>query len=83
MDSPYTKRPQEKVLFIKTIQNHHNPSLALLSDILRPARIESESMLFKDEVCDVNELILSLTPGKQPHRSVYSQSGKCRRKLFS
>lgn len=50
---------EEKVLFIETIQNNCNLLLALLSDILDLARIESESesMLFKEEVCDVNELI--------------------------
>lgn len=49
--------PEEKVLFIETIQNNCNLLLALLSDILDLATIESESMLFKEEVCDVNELI--------------------------
>lgn len=49
--------PEEKQLFISTIQNNCNLLLALLSDILDLARIESESMLFKEEICDVNELI--------------------------
>ncbi|WP_106827876.1 ABC transporter substrate binding protein [Parabacteroides pacaensis] len=49
--------PEEKQLFIETIQNNCNHLLALLTDILDLARIESETMSFKEEVCDLNEII--------------------------
>lgn len=57
--------PEEKQLFIETIQNNCNLLLALLTDILDLARIESETMLFKEEICDVNEMINQIATTQQ------------------
>lgn len=56
---------EERQLFIETIQNNCNLLLALISDILDLAQIESGSMLFKEELCDVNELIYQIVMSQQ------------------
>ncbi len=49
--------PEERQIFIETIRNNCNLLLALISDVLDMAQIETGNMLFKEEVCDVNEFI--------------------------
>ncbi len=48
---------EDRLIFIDAINNNCRLLLALISDILDLARIESGSMLFKNIRCDVNELI--------------------------
>ncbi len=48
---------EDRLIFIDAINNNSRLLLALISDILDLARIESGSMLFKNVRCDVNELI--------------------------
>ena len=48
---------EERQMFIDAINNNCRVLLALITDILDLARIESGLMLFKDKSCDVNELI--------------------------
>ncbi|MDH6534210.1 PAS domain-containing sensor histidine kinase [Parabacteroides sp. 52] len=48
---------EERQIFIEMIRNNCNLLLALISDVLDLAQIESGSILFKEEVCDLNELI--------------------------
>lgn len=49
--------PEERQLFIETIRNNCNLLLGLISDVLDIAQIETGAMSFKEEVCDVNELM--------------------------
>ncbi len=48
---------EERRLFVNTIRNNCNLLLGLISDVLDMAQIESGTMHYKDEVCNVNELI--------------------------
>lgn len=48
---------EERQMFIETIHNNCNLLLALISDVLDIAQIETGAMSFKEEVCDVNELM--------------------------
>ncbi len=48
---------EERQLFVNTIRNNCNLLLGLISDVLDMAQIESGTMHYKDEVCDVNEFI--------------------------
>jgi len=48
--------PEERKIFIETIRNNCELLLALISDVLDIAQIESGTMLFKEEICDLNEL---------------------------
>lgn len=56
---------EERKLFIETIQNNCGLLLALISDILDLAQIESGTMSFKEEICDVNELINQIATTQQ------------------
>lgn len=56
---------EERQLFIETIQNNCNLLLALISDILDLAQIESGNMLFKEEICHLNELINQIVMSQQ------------------
>lgn len=56
---------EERQLFIETIQNNCNLLLALISDILDLAQIESGNMLFKEELCNVNELVGQIVTSQQ------------------
>ncbi len=47
----------ERQLFVNTIRNNCTLLLGLISDVLDMAQIESGTMHYKDEVCDVNEFI--------------------------
>ncbi|MDF9831060.1 ATP-binding protein [Parabacteroides sp. PF5-6] len=49
--------PDERQVFIETIRNNCNLLLGLISDVLDIAQIETGAMSFKEEVCDVNELM--------------------------
>lgn len=49
--------PEDRLMFIDAINNNCRLLLALITDILDLARIESGSMLFKNKRCNVNELI--------------------------
>jgi signal transduction histidine kinase/CheY-like chemotaxis protein len=51
---------EERQVFIETIRNNCNLLLALISDVLDLAQIESGSMHYKEEACDVNEFIAQI-----------------------
>lgn len=48
---------EERQVFIDTIRNNCGLLLGLISDVLDIAQIETGAMSFKEEICDVNELI--------------------------
>jgi len=49
--------PEERQIFMETIRNNCNLLLGLISDVLDIAQIETGAMSFKEEICDVNELM--------------------------
>lgn len=57
LTSGETFENEERKVFIETIRNNCNLLLALISDVLDLAQIETGNMSFKEEICDVNELI--------------------------
>ncbi|MEG1748832.1 MAG: response regulator [Tannerellaceae bacterium] len=56
---------EERRLFIETIQHNCNMLLDLISDILDLAQIDSGTMAFKEEYCDVNQLIHQIVVSQQ------------------
>jgi signal transduction histidine kinase/ActR/RegA family two-component response regulator len=48
---------EDRRIFIETIQNNCKLLLGLISDVLDIAQIETGAMSFKEEICDINELM--------------------------
>ncbi|MDL2208150.1 hypothetical protein LJB97_00840 [Parabacteroides sp. OttesenSCG-928-O15] len=49
--------PEERAVFMETIRNNCNLLLALISDVLDIAQIETGNMVFNEEECNLNEFI--------------------------
>lgn len=57
--------PEEHKIFVETIQTNCNLLLALINDILDLARIDSGSMTYKENECDLSKLITQIVTTQQ------------------